>query len=101
MTESDADRYLAEARRLIINLPAGGEFTVAALQHRMTAEGWPRLAEPRALGGMMLSLRARGIVRRIAVKSTALRSHGGTASVWLRTDITPAAYRPLLAEAAS
>ncbi|WP_280421949.1 hypothetical protein [Nocardia carnea] len=99
MTETDAGRYLAHAQHLIVSLPAGGEFTVAALQHRMTAEGWPRLTEPRALGGMMLRLRARGIVRRVAVKSTALRSHGGTASVWQRTDApTPA---ELMAGAAS
>ncbi|WP_280420044.1 hypothetical protein [Nocardia carnea] len=82
-------RYMAEVERMILALPAGSEFMAARLLNRMAADGWPPLDEPRSLGPLLLTLRRAGVIRKTGVTSTAARSHGGTASVWQRTDHTP------------
>ncbi|MFC9874831.1 hypothetical protein [Nocardia salmonicida] len=81
----DHAQHLAEAETRIINLPPGAEFVSSEIEAALRKEGWPPLAEPRALGHTLLRLRRRGYITKSGAMSTAVRSHGGVATVWRRT----------------
>lgn len=92
MTENDAttaELYLAEVEYMVTALRPGSEFVCASLLKRMTDDGWQPLKEPRQVGGLLVGLRNRGLIRKVDVRPTPARSNGGLASVWQRTDHTP------------
>lgn len=84
-TVPPAAAYLERAEKLIRDLPNGTRFCNADIYARMRAAGWPDMTEPRQFGPMLLRLRTAGVIAKVGVTATTVRSHGGVASVWQRT----------------